>query len=395
MASADNRGFVLTMQFIRKIGLEKDLEAKSVLLLGPRRTGKSWLIRNVVKPDLFFNLLLAETYTSLNQRPGLLRERLTPSTRLIAIDEIQRIPSLMDEIHALIEDFPEIRFLLSGSSARKLRQQHTSLMAGRARTRHLFPLVGPELPSMLWPLEKRLVHGSLPAVVTADDPWEELKDYTGDYLREEIAAEGYARNLDAFSRFLPVAAACQAGEVNFEKVASDCQVPARTVREYFHILEDTLIGTLLPTFKSGSKRKPTSKPKFFLFDIGVHNALAGKRALAQADSQLGTAMESVVFQELCAYLSYVRDDRPLTYWRTQTGQEVDFVVGDELAIEVKSTRLATDSDAKGLRAFAQETVLRRRLLVTRDPHRRTLADGTEVLPFETFSQALWSGEFAV
>lgn len=381
------------MQFQRIINLHKDLERKSVLLLGPRRTGKSWLIKNAVKPDLSFNLLLAETFTSLMQRPGLLRERLTPSTRLIAIDEIQRVPSLMDEIHALIEDFPALRFLLTGSSARKLRQQHTSLMAGRARTRHLFPLVGPELPIALWPLEKRLLHGSLPAVVTSPEPWDELKDYAGDYLREEIAAEGYARNLDAFARFLPVAAACQASEVNFETVASDCQVPARTVREYFHILEDTLVGSFLTTFKAGSKRKPTTRPKFFLFDIGVHNALAGTRALAQADRQLGTAMESVVYQELRTYLSYLRDERPLTFWRTQTGQEVDFVIGDEIAIEVKATRLANDADAKGLRAFAQETTLRRRLIVSRDPHRRTLADGTEVFPFESFSESLWAGEF--
>jgi predicted AAA+ superfamily ATPase len=221
---------------------------------------------------------------------------------------------------------------------------------------------------------------------------EELKDYAGDYLREEIAAEGYARNLDAFARFLSIAATCQAAEVNFERVASDCQVPARTVREYFHILEDTLIGTLLKPFSGTTRRKAVSRSKFFLFDVGVHNALTGTGFGERVDALLGTQMESIVFQELKAALSYARDDRPLTYWRTQGGGfEVDFVIGDDVAIEVKSTRSSVDSDLKGLRALGEECPMRRRLLVSRDPLRRVSSDGIEWIPFGDFTTELWQG----
>jgi predicted AAA+ superfamily ATPase len=381
------------MQYKRVLSLRDSVVKKSVLLLGPRRTGKSWLLRNELPPHTALNLLHSETFARLTQKPGFLRELATSQTTLISIDEIQRLPWLMNEVHALIEERPSLRFVLTGSSARKLRSQHTSLMAGRARTHHLHPLVTPELAEHNWPLEKRLLFGSLPAVVSSDDPFEELKDYAGDYLREEIAAEGYARNLEAFSRFLTVAATCQGCEVNFEKVASDCQVPARTVREYFHILEDTLVGSLVRPFSGTTKRKPVSRSKFYLFDVGVHNALVGLSSLPLADTKLGTQMESVVFQELQARLSYARDERPLTYWRTQGGaHEVDFLLGDEIAIEVKATRAPTQADLKGLRALSEERNFRRKILVSRDPLQREAQDGIEFLSFETFVSELWEGK---
>lgn len=380
------------MQYKRILSLSECLAPKSVLLLGPRRTGKSWLLRHSLPPHTALNLLHSETYARLSQNPGLLRELVTQQTSLVSIDEIQRLPWLMNDIHALIEERPDIRFVLTGSSARKLRSQFTSLMAGRARTHHLHPLVEPELANVQWPLEKRLAFGSLPAVVSSSEPMADLSDYAGDYLREEIAAEGYARNLEAFARFLPVAAACQSAEVNFEKVASDCQVPARTVREYFHILEDTLVGTLLPPFTGSTKRKPVSRSKFFLFDIGVHNALVGLKSLPTSDALLGAQMESVVFQEIRAWLSYTRDSRPLTYWRTQGGRyKVDFVIGDEVAIEVKASRTTHSNDLKGLKALSEERKFRRKILVSRDPLRRETPEGFELWPFEAFAAELWSG----
>ena len=380
------------MQYNRIFNPQTDLLHKSVLLLGPRRTGKSWIIRNSVKADLNFNLLLANTLNQLARRPSLIRESLVDSVKLIAIDEIQKLPFLMDEIHALIEERPDIRFFITASSARKLRNQGTSLMAGRARTRHLKPFVSAELLDH-WDLDQRLHYGCLPAVVTSHDPWSELQDYAGDYLREEIAGEGLARNIDSFARFLAVAATCQGQIVNFEKAGNDCQVPPRTVREYFHILEDTLLAKLLPSFQSKGTRKAISKAKFYLFDVGVYHSLMGQKELKDHTPAYGLALESLIFQEISAYLSYKRDSRPLQHWRTHTQNEVDFVIGDDTAIEVKSTKLASSSDLKGMRALATDNTFKNKILVTRDSQERVI-DGIQILPVALFLSRLWRGEYA-
>ncbi len=382
---------MVTMQYKRILSISQELKSKSVLLLGPRRTGKSWLIRNSVQPDMTFNLLQADVLNQLARHPSSIREALVPGKKIIAIDEIQKLPFLMDEVHALIEERPDVRFFLTGSSARKLRRQGTSLMAGRARTRHLKPFVSAELEEN-WNLSERLHFGCLPPVVTSSDPWNELHDYAGDYLREEIVSEGLARNIDSFARFLSVAATCQGTIVNFEKVGNDCQVPPRTVREYFHILEDTLLASLLPSFQSAGKRKAISKAKFYLFDVGVYHSLIGQRELRDSTPAFGLALESLIFQEISAWLSYTRDPRPLSHWRTHTQNEVDFVIGDDTAIEVKATRFAVQSDLKGMRALSEETTLKRKIIVTRDTNER-LIDDINIVPVEVFLKRLWSGEF--
>ena len=358
-----------------------------MLLLGPRRTGKSALIRNEIKADRVYDLLKSDVFQRLSFRPATIREALRPSDRLIVIDEVQKLPMLMDEVHAMIEEFG-VRFLLTGSSARKLRRTHTSLMAGRARQRRLWPFVSAELPG--FQLDKALQFGMLPPVCLSQAPVIELEGYAGLYLQEEILAEAYARKIEGFSRFLGRAAMSSGEVINFESIASDAQVPARTVREYYALLEDTLVGTMVAPTSSTNARKVVSKGKFYFFDVGVARALRDPialRAPTLPSMELGWALEHLLFQELRAYLSYFPDGRQLEFWRTYSGQEVDFVIGDT-AIEVKATRSVTRRDLRGLRALAKDRALRRQLVVCREPERRVVED-VEIWPVGPFLAALW------
>lgn len=378
---------------LRAVQLNETLKKKSVLLLGPRRTGKSSLIRNELKPDRVYNLLNSVTFRDLAMRPSLIREQLLPLDQLIVIDEIQRLPHLLDEVHLMIEE-NKVRFLLTGSSARKLRRTYTSLMAGRARRHLLFPFTCHELGTR-FDLNRALLFGTLPAVYLAEDPWDELKSYVGDYLREEIMAEALSRNIESFARFLQTAAQTNGEILNFEKIGVDAQVPARTIREYYSILEDTLIGTSIEPLRikspTSTSRKAVSKAKFYFFDLGVLNSLLDRKALSLKASEFGNLFETWVFLELKAYLEYRKKDQPLCFWRTQLGQEVDFVIGNETAIEVKAKHQVTERDCQGLLALAEELTLKKRLIVSQDEVYRVLS-GIEILPYRLFVQKLWNGE---
>lgn len=373
----------------RKLDLRAELEKRSVLLLGPRRTGKSALLREAVVPDRTYDLLRADTFQALAIRPSLIRESLRPEDRVVAVDEIQKLPALMDEIHGLIET-TGTRFLLTGSSARKLRRTHTSLMGGRARVRRLFPFVAEEVGDL--DLDRALVTGLLPPIWYSDEAWIDLGDYVGSYLQEEVRAEGLARNIEAFSRFLARAARSHGELLNFESVARDAQVPARTVREYYDVLADTLLGHLVEPFKTPA-RKAVSHARFYFFDNGVANRLVGRRSLAPGTPEQGAAFEAYLCHELMAWRSYTRREEPLTFWRTLDGVEVDFVLGDHTGIEVKLTSLASERDAVGLHKLAGAATLRRKIVVSRDPAWRRLGD-VEVWPWRAFVAALWSGEIA-
>jgi predicted AAA+ superfamily ATPase len=374
----------------RRIPLADDLRRGSVLLLGPRRTGKSALIRHEFGDAQAWNLLRSDTFAQLSARPSIIREGLA-ATRpaLVVIDEIQKLPGLMDEVHLMIEEFGQ-RFLLTGSSARKLRRTHTSLMAGRARTRRLFPFVSAEVPISDESLARVLSFGLLPPIYFSDDPSGDLRSYVGDYLKEEIQAEALARKIENFSRFLARAAAANAQLLNFESIASDAQVPARSVREYFALLEDTLVGRLLHPLAEGGQRKVISKGKFYFFDIGVVHALQGVSGVGPLSPGWGDAFESWIFHELSAWNAYTGADLPLQFWRTTAGVEVDFVIDGRVAIEVKATTLADERDTRGLRALADDRRLSRQVLVTRDAHPRRLGS-VEVLPYAVFLQELWGG----
>jgi len=369
------------------------LKEKSVLLLGPRRTGKTQYVKNQLKPDRVYNLLVNREFVKLAANPGLIREELRENDRLVVVDEIQKLPSLMDEIHDLIET-SGTRFLLTGSSARKLRRTHTSLMAGRARVHHLWPFTYAELaagPKPLFNLQKILTHGSLPPVYLSDSPARELEDYAGAYLKEEIQAEAIVRKIENFSRFLKVAALTNAELVNFNEVARDAQVPPRTIIEYFNILEDTLLGNMVLPFRHAASRKAYSMGKFYFFDIGVANSLAGITQAPKGTPGYGKALEHLIYLELKAYKSYKNKAEAIQFWRTYEGSEVDFVVGDSIGIEVKATEMAHAGHLKGLRSLDGQHRLKRKIVVSSDARRRVLG-GIEVIPAKEFLELLWSGD---
>lgn len=376
-----------SMYVRRLIPIQKALQRKSVLLLGPRRTGKSALVQKEVQAARVYNLLQSDVFQRLSQRPSLIRESLTPRDRLIVIDDIQKLPVLMDEVHAMIEETPT-RFLLTGSSARKLRRSHTSLMAGRAKSLRLFPFVSAEIED--FDLKRALNFGTLPPVYLSDDPWDELSTYVGDYLKEEILAEALTRRIENFSRFLHTAALTNGELVNFEAVASDAQVPARTVREYYALVGDTLMGNMIRSIEGTRKRKAISTGKFYFFDVGVLNSLMGRKSLPEGSPEHGKALEHLLYLELKAYSSYSGKEAEVRFWRTYQGDEVDFVVEPDAAIEVKATRLVTERHLKGFQAIQKVRRFKRRIVVSRDPEKRVL-EGIEIHPVLEFLKELWGG----
>jgi predicted AAA+ superfamily ATPase len=307
----------------------------------------------------------------------------------VVIDEIQRIPTLLNEVHRQIENNKTRTFLLTGSSARKLRKAGVNLLGGRARTYHLHPLVSDELKDK-FDLERALQFGTIPSIYGSEDPWTDLKSYVGTYLKEEIVAEAVTRNIPAFARFLEVAALCCGSLINFEKVSQDAAVPRTTVQNYFQILNDTLIGYTLEPWKRTQTRRPILTPKFYFFDVGVSNYLKRIKTLEDNTPQFGDALETYMFHELKAYADYMGIDS-LHFWRSQSGFEVDFLIDDDIAIEVKSSRRVIKDDLKGLLALSEEMTLRRKILVCRETTPR-IVEGIEIMYCMDFMKKLWSGE---
>ncbi len=284
------------------------------------------------------------------------------------------------------------RFILTGSSPVKIRRSGVNLLGGRARTRFMHPFVSAEVPD--WNIDKALLFGGIPSIYLSDEPEEELYSYCGSYLQLEIQAEGLARSIEPFSRFLHTAAVCNTEQVVFERVANDAQVPGRTVREFYQVLQDTLIGFMLEPSTPGkhSKRKLVSHGKFYFFDGGVVNTLSEITALPEKTTIYGKALEQLIFQELRAWMSYRKDRRKLGFWRTVDGAEVDFVIEDDLAVEVKSSTSLSGKDFRGLTLLFEEAAFRHRVVVCKEPVRRTV-NGIEIFPVELFLKALWDGEF--
>ena len=376
----------------RRLDLARDLSRRSVFLFGPRQTGKTTWLRQRYPDSPWFNLLHGDVFLRLSREPGRLRQELASTNAAsgpVVIDEIQKLPSLLDEVHDLIES-RGFQFVLAASSPAKLRRGGVNLLGGRARTRRMVPFVSAEVPD--WDLLRAINFGGIPSVYFSDEPMEDLRAYCGNYLRLEIQAEGLVRRVEPFSRFLTAAGASYAQPIVFERLASDAAVPARTVREYFQVIEDTLLGTLLPPFSPRkARRKPVSRSKLFFFDVGVANALASMDRIQPGSPMFGPALEQLVFCELSAWLAYARDPRPLSYWRTEDGSEVDFVVGDEVAIEVKASTTVTRRDLTGLRRLAAEVPLRRQIVVCREPVLRVV-DEIWILPVMDFLRGLWGGE---
>lgn len=373
----------------RLIDLRQLLSVKSHFLLGPRQSGKSFLIRQSLPEVRLYDLLHPATYLALSQNPGRIGEELTPGEEIVAIDEIQRLPDLLNEVHRLIET-RGTRFLLTGSSARKLRRGGVNLLGGRARTKQLHPLTRRELGPH-FDLGRAVSRGLLPSIYFSDDPAADLEAYAGSYLQEEIVAEGVTRNVPAFGRFLKVAALCNATIVNFTKVANDAQVARTTIYEYFDILRDTMILMELPAWRETTRRKPVASSKYYFFDIGVAGQLQGRQFQA-GTPEFGQALESLLMHELVCHRDY-QSGEPLAFWRSKSGFEVDFILGDHTAVEMKASANVSLNDLKSLRALGDEKAMNNLVCVTLESTPRVVS-GIRLLPFEQFLDELWAGGFA-
>lgn len=369
---------------------------ETFFLWGPRQTGKSTLLRGGYGGHRWLDLLKAEEFRRYVVRPELLRQELEaeapePGSQVV-IDEIQKVPALLDEVHWLIEN-RGVHFALCGSSARKVKRGAANLLGGRAMRYELHGLSAREL-GRDFDLDRMLNHGYLPRIYQASRPTRMLDAYIADYLKEEIAAESLVRDLPTFANFLDVAALSDGEIVNFSTIARECGVSSHTTKNHFQILEDTLLGRWLPAYRRRAKRRVIGAPKFYFVDVGVVNRLARRGELIAGSELYGKAFENWVFHELSAFMSYREVEGPLSYWRLASGIEVDFVVGNmQVAIEAKSSTRVTRDHLKGLRSLIEDHPgVERRIVVCREPRARRTEDGIEVLPAATFVRRLWDGD---
>ena len=360
---------------------------ETLFLWGPRQTGKSTLLRATYPEAMWLDLLKADEFRAYLQQPELLRGRLmaAPEVRQVVIDEVQKVPALLDEVHWLHENLG-VRFALCGSSARKVKRGQANLLGGRAVRYSLFGLVGREIGAE-FDLDRMLNDGYLPGVFGARRPRRLLTSYVADYLKEEVAAEGLVRNLPVFSEFLNIAARSDANLVNFSTIARDCGVSSPTIKAYFGILVDTLLGRWLPAWRRRTKRRVIRAPKFYFSDVGVVNALAARGVLLPRSAAYGHAFENWVFHELSAALAYSDSFEALSYWRLASGIEVDFILGDmRVAIEAKATGKVTADHLRGLRQLSiDHPEVQRRAVVCLEEQPRRTADGIDIVPAQRFA----------
>lgn len=373
---------------------------QSTFLWGARKTGKSFYLKRHFPHSVYYNLLETDLYFRLLKEPYLLREEVLALSaekleHPIIIDEIQKIPLLLDEVHWLIEN-SSAYFILCGSSARKLKREGVNLLGGRAWRYEFFPLVFPEIPH--FDLLHALNYGLIPSHYSAKNWNKSVKAYVNDYLKEEIKAEGLVRNLRTFAQFLDMVAFSNGEMLNYANISRDCGVDAKTIKEYYQILVDTLLGYYIYPYKDKKKREDlVATPKFYFFDVGVVNLLR-KRTLPELKGiEAGSAFENYILMELWAYRALNDLDFDLHYWRTNTGLEVDFILGDaEVAIEVKISNSINASDIHGLIAFQEDYKPKSAIVVCTAPKQRKLSlkDGNtiDILPWRTFLEMLWKGK---
>jgi len=372
--------------------INRELE-DSVFLFGARQTGKSTVLRQQFPRDIYIDLLDSEVRTRLERRPVLLYEMLKdkPEGTIVIIDEIPVVPKLLNEVHRLISE-KSLRFVLCGSSARKLKRKGTNTLGGRAYPLYFHPLVSAELPDL--DLDRAVNYGMIPSHYLAKNPERRLSAYIDVYLKEEIKEESLVRNLSAFHRFLEVAAISNGEIINNNNIAQECGVSATTVNSYFDILEDTLIGYRIPAFAKVVQRRLVQAPRFYYFDVGVANYLMHRKRLVRGTPEYGHAFEHLVMQELIAYKHYTHQEEQISYWRTYAGTEVDVVIGDaRIAIEIKSVDEVLPKHLKGLKSFGEEHPQSRRIVVSLDIIPRRMGE-VECIPVKEFFSRLWSHEFA-
>ncbi|MBK7127806.1 MAG: ATP-binding protein [Crocinitomicaceae bacterium] len=376
--------------FQRKLNFE-DAGRESLFLWGARQTGKSTLLGQLYPNVLIFDLLLSDVYEKLQRNPKLIREMVAAddSIKQIIIDEIQRIPELLNEIHWLIEH-KKIQFILSGSSPRKIIRSGSNLLGGRALRYELFPLISEEIPD--FDLIRAINHGLLPRHYLSAQPKKLIAAYIGNYLKDEIVNEAKIRNVAQFSQFLEAAAFSNGELVNYNNIATDCGVSSPTVKEYFQILQDTLIGRFVPAYQKKPKRRVITAPKFYFYDIGIVNHLLRRSKIQPGSEIFGNAFEQFIFHEINAHSSYSGIDYPIAYWRTASQLEIDFVLGNhEIALEIKSTDKISERHAKGLNAFSEEYKVKHSIIVCNETVPRKIGN-VLVLPWRQFIQKLWAGD---
>ena len=388
------------MRYIKRIlDLSHDLSRKSQFLFGPRQTGKtSWIREELSDVSYRFNLLDKKLVKALEDDPslfaGILR-RENIDSGLVVVDEIQKLPFLLDEVHNLIET-TDIRFLLTGSSARKLKEKGVNLLGGRAGWKEMYPLVWAEIRDDGKDLVSIFKSGLLPAIYLSDDCDSDLFDYVQLYLTEEIQAEGLVRNLPSFERFLEVAALCNSEMLNYENISKDVGVSRSAVISWFQILYDTLIGFEVPAYTKTKKRKTYASSKFYMFDVGVTRHLLGLEKIEAGSTEYGKFFESYIAMELRAYIGYKcrpkNNIKPLCYWRSISGFEVDFILLERIAIETKTTRRHTERDLKGLKALKEEGLFERYILLCNEEYAQTTEEGIEIVPWRQFLDELWNGK---
>lgn len=373
----------------RHLQLAEIVKRKSVFLLGPRQTGKSTLLRELFPEALYIDLLESETFRELSTFPETLRQQVKIKHSIIIIDEVQKLPQLLNEVQLLIDRNKDLRAVLTGSSARKLKRGQVNLLGGRALFLKLHPLVAPELSFER--LLDRMNWGGLPSLLDSTFPKQDMNAYVGTYLKEEIQAETLTRSIENFSRVLNYSAFLNGKQINYTKVGNDAQVPPRTVKDYFSVFQDTLIAHLLPPFQLTQKRKAVSTEKFYFFDLGVARNLSRTGTIQDRSQAFGDALEHLVFLELLAYRDYHQLDFEIQYWRSRSQLEVDFVINDEIAIEVKGTSRISKPDMKGILALKEEVLLKRCFVVCTEKQEKMI-DGIEIIHVDKFLKNLWASQ---
>ena len=380
----------------RNLKLQKN---KSLFLLGPRKTGKSTFLKTTFPDAIYVDLLETDKFVKYTKEPWLFRQevlfKVQENTKLrdtlIIIDEIQKVPILLNEVQKLIEE-ESLNFILSGSSARKLRNEGVNLLGGRAGRIYFNPLTLDEINDN-YNLLDVLNKGKIPSIYLADDYLQELDSYINLYLKEEIIQEGLSRNLAVFSNFLKVSAFSQAEQVNFSNISRELSVDRRTVQEYFQILEDTLIGNFIYPYRANNSRVGIIKsPKFYFFDVGIANYLKGIKLLSTDGPQFGKSFEHLVYLEIKAYLDYKQIRKDICYWKTKEGLEVDFIIGNaEVSIEVKSGNLS-NQDFEGILKFNLKFKTKKSFIIANISSGRILNNGLTVLSLNEFVKMLWKDE---
>lgn len=376
--------------------LDIDLpQGQSAFLWGPRKTGKSTWLKQTFPRSIVFDFLKTDVALEFIRNPALLRERLAPQTdRALAspviLDEVQKVPGVLDEVHWLVEN-KGLSFILCGSSARKLKRGRANLLGGRAWRYEMFPFAYPELERA--DLLRVLNRGLIPSHYLQQNYRRSLRAYVQDYLKEEVFSEGLVRNISAFSRFFEAMGYSHGELINYANIGRDCGVDSKSVKEYFQILVDTLLGSYVAPFKARKGRQVIGRaPKFYLFDVGVAGQLSGRKITEERGEQFGRALEHYIFMELSAHRSYRELHYEIDFWRTKTGLEVDFILaGGEVAVEVKGAGRVDNNDLKPIRAFIEEHKPGLAIVVSNEKRERKAGEVT-ILPWRVFLERLWGGE---